>query len=59
MEEYTEQYRPLLDLFTRTTNDLGKEVTISNRLVTNPCAFVVDAYGFSEKLLGEHKYLSR
>ena len=62
MEEYTEPYRPLLDFFTKKTNDLVKEVIISNRLVTGPCAIVVDAYGYSanmEKLLGEHKCLSR
>ena len=62
MEEYTEQYRPLLDFFTKKTNDLVKEVIISNRLVTSPCAIVVDAYGYSanmEKLLGEHKCLPR
>ena len=62
MEEYTEQYRPLLDFFTKNTNDLVEEVIISNRLVTSPCAIIVDAYGYSaniEKLLGEHKCLSR
>ena len=62
MEEYTESYRPLLDFFTKKTNDLIKEVIISNRLVTSPCAIIVDAYGYSanmEKLLGEHKCLSR
>jgi len=62
MEEYTEPYRPLLDIFTKTTNDLVKEVITSNRLVTCPCAIVVDGYGYSanmKKLLGEHKCLSR
>jgi len=38
MEECTKQYRPLLDFFTKKTNDLIKEVTISNCLVTSPCA---------------------
>jgi len=44
------------------TNDLVKEVIISNRLVTSPCPIVVDAYGYSanmEKLLGENRWLSR
>ena len=61
MEGYTEQYRLLLDLFAKKTNDLVKEV-ISNSLVPSPSAIVVDAYGYSvnlEKLLGEHKWLSR
>ena len=61
MEEYTERYRPLLDFFTKKTNNLVEEV-ISNRLVTSPCAIVVDAYGYftnMEKLLGEHKCPSR
>ena len=58
MEEYTEQYRPLLDWFAKKTNDLFKEVIISNRLVPSPCAIVVDAYGYSanmERPLGEYK----
>jgi len=62
VEGYTEQYRLLLDLFAKKTNDLFKEVITSNRLVPSPCAIVVDAYGYSvnlEKLLSEHKWLSR
>jgi len=62
MEEYTEKYGPLLDFFTMKTNDLVKEVIISNRLVTSPCPIVVDAHGYSanmKKLLGENKCVSR
>ena len=62
MEEYAEQYKPLLEFFSKKTKDLVKEVIISNRLVTSPCAIVVDAYGYSanmEKLLGERECLSR
>jgi len=50
MEVYTEQYRPLLDFFTKKTNDLVKEVLISNHLVTSPCTIVVDAYGYSANM---------
>ena len=62
LEDFTKQYKPLLDFFTKKTKDLVKEVIISNRLVTSPCAIVVDSYGYSanmEKLLGKHKRLSR
>jgi heat shock protein beta len=58
MAEYAEEYKPLLDFFTKKTKDVVKEVIISNRLVTSPCAIVVDSYGHSanmEKLLGKHK----
>jgi len=61
VDEYTQQYRLLLDLLTKKTNDLVKEVIIPNHLGTSPCAIVVDGYGYStnmEKLLGEHKCLS-
>lgn len=59
MEEYAEQYKPLVEFFTKKTKDLVKEVIVSNRLVTSPCAIVVDSQGYSanmEKLLGEHEH---
>lgn len=58
LEMFTKQYEPLVDFFTKKTQDLVKEVIISNRLVTSPCAIVVDSYGYSanmEKLLCKHK----
>jgi len=54
LENFTKEYERLLDFFTKKTKDLVKEVIISNRLVTSPCAIVVDSYGYSanmEKLL--------
>ena len=57
LEVFTKQYEPLLDFFTKKTKDIVKEVIISNRLVTSPCAIVVDAHGYSanmEKLLCKH-----
>jgi len=56
LEDFTKQYEPLIDFFTRKTEGVVKEVIISNRLVTSPCAIVVDAYGYSanmEKLIGK------
>jgi len=58
LEKITEEYEPLVAFFTKETQDLVKEVVISNRLVTSPCAIVIDSYGYSanmEKLLGKHK----
>jgi len=62
LEKFTEEYEPLVAFFTKKTQDIVKEVIISNRLVTSPCAIVVDSYGYSanmEKLLGKHKCVSR
>lgn len=58
LETFTKQYEPLIEFFTKKTKDIVKEVIISNRLVTSPCAIVVDSFGYSanmEKLLGKHK----
>lgn len=53
-KQLTEEYKPLLDWFKNETKDIVRNVVISNRLVTSPCAIVADAYGYTanmEKML--------
>ncbi|GJE84143.1 heat shock protein Hsp90 [Phanerochaete sordida] len=53
-KELTEQYKPLLEWFKNEAKDAVRNVVISNRLVTSPCAIVADAYGYTanmEKML--------
>ncbi|EKM59171.1 uncharacterized protein PHACADRAFT_249432 [Phanerochaete carnosa HHB-10118-sp] len=58
-KELTEQYKPLIDWFKKETNDFVRNVVISNRLVTSPCAIVADAYGYTanmEKMLSAQNH---
>ncbi|KAG8755444.1 hypothetical protein FRC14_004039 [Serendipita sp. 396] len=57
LEKFKEDYKPLVDFFVKSTKEAVKDVIISNRLVTSPCAIVVDSFGYSanmEKLLASH-----
>ncbi|PVG03593.1 heat shock protein Hsp90, partial [Serendipita vermifera] len=64
LEKFKEDYKPLVDFFVKSTKEAIKDgrspffiVVISNRLVTSPCAIVVDSFGYSanmEKLLASH-----
>lgn len=57
MDKFKEDYKPLVDFFVKSTKEAIKDVVISNRLVTSPCAIVVDSFGYSanmEKLLASH-----
>lgn len=57
MDKFKEGYKPLVDFFVKSTKEAIKDVVISNRLVTSPCAIVVDSFGYSanmEKLLTSH-----
>jgi len=51
----TQQFKPLLDWLKAEANGVVRDVILSTRLVTSPCAVVADAYGYTanvEKLIG-------
>ncbi|CCA70224.1 related to HSP82-Heat shock protein [Serendipita indica DSM 11827] len=58
LEKFKEDYKPLVNFFVKSTKDISRmAIVISNRLVTSPCAIVVDSFGYSanmEKLLTSH-----
>lgn len=54
MKTLTEQYKPLLEWFRKEAINVVRDIVISNRLVTSPCAIVADTYGYTanmEKML--------
>lgn len=54
MKTLTDQYKPLLEWFRKEATNVVRDVVISNRLVTSPCAIVADTYGYTanmEKML--------
>lgn len=42
-----ERFKPLLDYLKKEAQDLVRDVVISNRLVTSPCAIVADKFGYT------------
>jgi heat shock protein beta len=46
-EEATEEYQPLLKYLKEHSKDIVRDVVISNRLVTSPCAVVADSHGYT------------
>ncbi|TFK75925.1 HSP90-domain-containing protein [Pluteus cervinus] len=42
-----ERYQPLIDWLKKESNDVVRDVVISNRLVTSPCAIVAEIYGYT------------
>lgn len=42
-----EQFQPLIDWMKVEARDIVKDVKLSNRLVTSPCAIVADQYGYT------------
>ncbi|PSS05372.1 hypothetical protein PHLCEN_2v3861 [Hermanssonia centrifuga] len=46
----TEQYKPLLDWLKKESKDVVRDVVISNRLVTSPCAIVADTHGYTANI---------
>ncbi|KAF8175376.1 heat shock protein Hsp90 [Pholiota molesta] len=46
-KELEEEYRPLLDYLKKQAGGVVQDVTISNRLVTSPCAIVADQMGYT------------
>ena len=60
-QELTETYKPLLDWFKKEVQGIVRNVVISNRLVTSPCAIVADTYGYTanmEKMLRTSRTLT-
>ncbi|KAI0347202.1 heat shock protein Hsp90 [Trametopsis cervina] len=49
-KELTEQYKPLIDFLKKETESVIRDVVVSNRLVTSPCAIVADAYGYTANM---------
>ncbi|KAF5370105.1 hypothetical protein D9758_001068 [Tetrapyrgos nigripes] len=47
LKEQTEKYRPLLDYLKKQAGTVARDVVISNRLVTSPCAMVADNHGYT------------
>ncbi|KAF4574637.1 heat shock protein 90 family protein [Pleurotus pulmonarius] len=47
MEAAKEKFKPLLDYLKKEAGDKVREVVISNRLVTSPCAIVADQHGYT------------
>ncbi|KAJ3555888.1 hypothetical protein NM688_g2333 [Phlebia brevispora] len=43
----TEQYKPLLEWLKKEAGEIVRDVVISNRLVTSPCAIVADTHGYT------------
>ncbi|KAH6914924.1 Hsp90 protein-domain-containing protein [Coprinopsis sp. MPI-PUGE-AT-0042] len=46
-KELNEQFKPLVDWMKVEATDIVKDVKLSNRLVTSPCAIVADNYGYT------------
>jgi len=54
-KEITEKFQPLLDWLKYEAKDVVRDVIISNRLVSSPCAVVADTHGYTanvQKLMG-------
>ncbi|KAG2077431.1 HSP90-domain-containing protein [Suillus decipiens] len=57
--ELTDKYAPLLEWLKIEAGDNVKDVIVSNRLVTSPCAIVADSMGFTanvQKLMSAFSY---
>jgi len=46
-EAQRERFQPLVDYLKEEAKDLVRDVVISNRLVTSPCAIVADQFGYT------------
>ncbi|TFK55689.1 heat shock protein Hsp90 [Heliocybe sulcata] len=46
-EAQKERFQPLIDYLKEQAKDLVRDVVISNRLVTSPCAIVADKFGYT------------
>ncbi|KZT24521.1 HSP90-domain-containing protein [Neolentinus lepideus HHB14362 ss-1] len=46
-EAQKERFQPLVDYLKEEAKDLVRDVVISNRLVTSPCAIVADQFGYT------------
>jgi len=49
-EEHNVEFAPLLSYLKNHMEDLVKDVVISNRLVTSPCAIVAETHGYSANM---------
>ncbi|KAJ7904479.1 heat shock protein Hsp90 [Mycena olivaceomarginata] len=49
-EAATEKYQPLLKYLKEHSKDVVRDVVISNRLVTSPCAIVADSHGYTANI---------
>ncbi|KAI0092064.1 Hsp90 protein-domain-containing protein [Irpex rosettiformis] len=48
--QLNEEFKPLLDFLKKETAGVIRDVVVSNRLVTSPCAIVADAYGYTANM---------
>ncbi|THH32719.1 hypothetical protein EUX98_g1478 [Antrodiella citrinella] len=49
-KQLTEEYKPLMDWLRKESNEIVRDVVISNRLVTSSCAIVADAHGYTANI---------
>ncbi|KAJ7276359.1 Hsp90 protein-domain-containing protein [Mycena haematopus] len=49
-EAATEKYQPLLKYLREYSKDVVRDVIVSNRLVTSPCAVVADSHGYTANI---------
>lgn len=46
-KELTEKFKPLIEYLKKQAHDVVRDVVISNRLVSSPCAVVADSHGYT------------
>ncbi|TRM67574.1 Hsp90 protein-domain-containing protein [Schizophyllum amplum] len=50
LQEMKERFKPLTDYLRREAREAVRDVVISNRLVTSPCAVVADSFGYTANI---------
>ncbi|KAL1722314.1 Hsp90 protein-domain-containing protein [Schizophyllum commune] len=50
LAELKERFKPLTDYLRREARDAVRDVVITNRLVTSPCAVVADSFGYTANI---------
>ncbi|KAI5893308.1 heat shock protein Hsp90 [Schizophyllum commune H4-8] len=50
LQELKERFKPLTDYLRREARDAVRDVVITNRLVTSPCAVVADSFGYTANI---------